>query len=212
MINVIYLHGFASGPDSSKAKYFKNLLEHKNVNVIIPDLNEPDFSDLTLSRSLQQIDGIAESLNGDIHLMGSSLGGYMAALYSEQSHRVKSMILMAPAFEFPSRKVATLSETEVNNWKTEGYHEMMHYGYNKTVRLNYKFFQDAELYPDLPCKRNISTVIFHGVSDTVVDYHVSVNHLRQNSATKLILLNSDHSLSDQMDLMGLEVLDFLPID
>ncbi len=210
-MNLIYLHGFASGPDSSKARYFKELLGHKNVNIIIPDLNLPEFETLTISRSLKQIQEIADSLEGDIHMMGSSLGGYLAALFSEREHRVKSMVLMAPAFEFPSRKAETLSVEDVTEWKRKGYRELMHYGYERNVRLNYSFYEDAAQYPDLPCKRNIPTLIFHGVFDDVVPYEVSVNHLKENPHTKMLLLYSDHSLGNQLDVMGLEVTDFLPI-
>jgi uncharacterized protein len=205
MINVIYLHGFASGPDSSKAHFFRDLLNQKNINVIIPDLNLPDFADLTISRALRQIQEIADSLEGDIHLMGSSLGGYMAALFSEQENRVQSMVLLAPAFEFPSRQSEKLSAEEIRNWKETGYREMFHFGTNKTAKLRYTFAEDAMKYPDHPCTRNLPTVIFHGVNDNVVDYNVSINHLRRNSKTKLVLLHSDHSLGDQLDTMAGEV-------
>jgi predicted esterase YcpF (UPF0227 family) len=51
----IYLHGFASSPQSAKAKYIKNCFSSLNINLKIPDLNEGDFSRLTLTRQLQQV-------------------------------------------------------------------------------------------------------------------------------------------------------------
>ena len=36
-------------------------------------------------------------------LMGSSLGGYLAALYACQHPEIERLILLAPAFQFPRR-------------------------------------------------------------------------------------------------------------
>ena len=39
MKNILYLHGFASSSDSTKAKLFKEFVNsHKNLNVLTPDL------------------------------------------------------------------------------------------------------------------------------------------------------------------------------
>ena len=42
-LEVIYLHGFASGPSSTKAVYFARKLEALGINTTIPDLNWPEF-------------------------------------------------------------------------------------------------------------------------------------------------------------------------
>ena len=49
MTEFIYLHGFASGPDSSKAQAFKKRFEKLNIALHVPDLQENDFENLTLS-------------------------------------------------------------------------------------------------------------------------------------------------------------------
>ena len=40
MTEFIYLHGFASGPDSNKAQAFKKRFEKLNIVFHIPDLQE----------------------------------------------------------------------------------------------------------------------------------------------------------------------------
>ena len=92
----IYLHGFASAPSSFKARYFKNKLDSSEV--IVPDLNQDDFYNLTLSRQIQQVGEIIESINREIIVFGSSMGGLTALLLAEKYPSISKLVLMAPAF------------------------------------------------------------------------------------------------------------------
>src|SRR2546421_490520 len=56
----IWLHGFASGPSSSKGQFVRARLEERGLHLVIPDLNEPSFFDLTVSRMLEQLDVLAQ--------------------------------------------------------------------------------------------------------------------------------------------------------
>ena len=49
MIPVLYLHGFASGPGSKKACYFRDALQSAGLSVEVPDLAQADFPHLTIS-------------------------------------------------------------------------------------------------------------------------------------------------------------------
>ena len=55
-MQVLYLHGFASSPQSSKATFFSTRLAERGIEMMVPDLNQPDFSTLTVSRMLEQVD------------------------------------------------------------------------------------------------------------------------------------------------------------
>ena len=48
MTEFIYLHGFASGPNSQKACVFKERFKMAGLSLTIPDLQEDDFENLTL--------------------------------------------------------------------------------------------------------------------------------------------------------------------
>ena len=77
-MQVLYLHGFASSPRSSKATFFAEKLASKGINMVTPDLNEPDFSTLTVSRMLKQAGDAVDAAGGPLALIGSSLGGFVA--------------------------------------------------------------------------------------------------------------------------------------
>ncbi|MGD0498707.1 MAG: YqiA/YcfP family alpha/beta fold hydrolase [Bryobacteraceae bacterium] len=47
MTRIVYLHGFASGPSSRKARYFRERLEAAGASVGVPDLAEGGFDRLT---------------------------------------------------------------------------------------------------------------------------------------------------------------------
>ena len=47
---------------------------------------------------------VDQAVNGEpVILMGSSLGGYLAALYAARHANVERLVLLAPAFNFPTR-------------------------------------------------------------------------------------------------------------
>src|SRR5271170_6222131 len=51
-VNFLYLHGFASGPGSTKAQYFLAQFQELGIELHIPDLNQPSFADITVSSRL----------------------------------------------------------------------------------------------------------------------------------------------------------------
>src|SRR5690242_10304688 len=97
-LRVLYLHGFASSPGSRKARFFAERLRKVGCKVEIPDLAQGGFKHLTISGQLQLLERLAAG--EPVMLIGSSLGGYLAALYASQHPEVDRMILLAPAFRF----------------------------------------------------------------------------------------------------------------
>ena len=79
LMHVFYLHGFASSARSSKARFFGERLASLGLPLHLPDFNEPDFSTLTVTRMLDQVDdAIAALPAGPVTLIGSSLGAFVA--------------------------------------------------------------------------------------------------------------------------------------
>ena len=102
MTRIVYLHGFASSPHSSKAQFFLRKFAALGVPMEIPILDEGRFEELTISGQL----AVIERAVGDqpAILIGSSLGGYLAALYANRHPaQVEKLVLLAPAFQFPRR-------------------------------------------------------------------------------------------------------------
>jgi pimeloyl-ACP methyl ester carboxylesterase len=203
---ILYLHGFASGPGSSKAGYFQRFLQAAGRSVEIPDLAAGDFAHLTLSGQLAVIERAAAGRS--VSLIGSSMGGYLAALYAARHSEVARVVLLAPAFGFARRWRTHLGEEAVAHWRETGWMEVFHYGENRSVNLGYQLLEDADPYEDYPVFPQ-PTLIFHGAKDDVVPARYSEEFARGRPNVRLEILDSGHELTDVLDYMAPKVLDFL---
>jgi len=206
MTEFIYLHGFASGPNSNKASAFKKRFEELKIPIQIPDLQENDFKNLTLSRQIKLIQSILDNNNKEKYgIIGSSMGGYLACLAAQARNSVKAMYLMAPGFNFLNRWKNKLKLS--NN--TESLISVYHYGYNKEVLLNTNLFRDAETWQTLPLNKVIPTKIVHGLHDDTVDIQESRNFVASHPWCHLTEVDSDHGLLSTIDWIIEDSLNFL---
>lgn len=208
-MNYIYLHGFASSPQSAKAQYFQQRFDSLSIPLIIVDLNQGDFTHLTLSRQLQQVSTIIKDIKTPVTLIGSSFGGLTAAWLAQSYPMIEKLLLLAPAFNFLSHLQSLLGETEIRKWQEQGYYEFYHYGEKRCFPLNYEFILDLQSYQEGELNREISTLIIHGSKDTVISIESSRFYRDTHQRVKLVELDSDHSLMDVLEetwSMFLEVL------
>ena len=134
MTPIVYLHGFASSPSSSKARFFQDRLKDAGAQVTIPDLASGDFEHLTLSGQLTVLDTAAA--DRPVRLIGSSMGGYLAALYAARHAQVERLVLLAPAFRFHRRWQEKLGPTELDGWRRTNAVEVFHYGEGRNRALS----------------------------------------------------------------------------
>jgi len=195
-MRLIYLHGFASGPQSSKAQFFRQRWPQLEV----PDLTEGDFEHSTLSQQLRLLDRL---VGGDqVTLIGSSMGGYLAALFAARHpDRVARLVLMAPAFGLARRWTGMLGEAVMSDWQQQGWRPVHHYGEEREARISYDLVADGMQYEEFPDVRQ-PTLIFHGRRDESVDYRLSVEFARTRPNVELVLLDSDHQLLDKLELVA----------
>lgn len=206
MTRVVYLHGFASGPASRKARYFRDLLTPRGFDVEIPDLAEGRFTELTITR---QLDVVTRACRGEpVVLIGSSLGGYLAALHAARHPEVERVVLLAPAFSFASNWAATLGEERMKEWQATGRLSVFHYADNAQHDLGWRFMLDARQYEETPDFRQPG-LIFHGSQDEVVPVALSEQFAKEHENVTLRVLPSGHELTDALEIMGAEVLRFL---
>ena len=76
-MKILYLHGFNSSSNSSKAQTFKNSEFVKNLKneIILPDLP------VSPEEAIEDILKILENFNFKVSLIGSSLGGFYATYF-----------------------------------------------------------------------------------------------------------------------------------
>jgi pimeloyl-ACP methyl ester carboxylesterase len=189
----IYLHGFASSPQSSKAQYFAARFAERGLNLRVPALDDGDFEKLTLSRQLRIVEREA---GGDCCvLIGSSMGGYVAALAAARMPHVQKLVLLAPAFAFPSRWRDVFGPEKLARWKSEGAIALYHYGERRERLLGYQLIEDAAGFEDFPDFQQ-PALILHGLRDDVVPVSLSEAFAATHAHVRLQAFESGHELTD----------------
>jgi pimeloyl-ACP methyl ester carboxylesterase len=209
VIEIIYLHGFASSPQSNKAQFFRRKFEQHGITAAIPDLDERDFEHLTITKQLQVIERTAGGR--PVTLIGSSMGGYLAALYAARHPEAERFVLLAPAFGFARRWPEYLGGAAVENWRDTGWRTVFHYGEGRERQLSYSLIEDAGQYEDFPNARQPG-LILQGTRDEVVPARLAVDFAGLRPNVRLVLLDSGHELTGVTSRLWAETAVFLGIE
>jgi len=207
----IYLHGFASGPQSNKARFFQERFAALGVPLELPDLNqgEEGFRTLTLSRSIAQVrERIDRSGRERAVLIGSSLGGYTAALAATHDPRVEALVLLCPAFDLPARWTQWLDQEGIDRWRSTGALEVDHHAWNRKAEIGFGLYRDALGHSPYP-KVAVPTLILHGRNDTDVPIGTSQKFAWGQPHVRLVEYDSDHALLDVLEPIWEETRAFL---
>ncbi len=194
----IYLHGFASSPNSAKARDISDRFTQLQTKLKIPDLNAGDFSHLTITRQITQVVAELPDNSTPVTLIGSSLGGLTAAHLGQKYPQVQRLVLLAPAFGFLSYWLPKLGDEQVQRWQQEKYLKVYHYGEGQEIPLSYDLVTDAAQYQENLLQRPIPTLILHGIKDEVIPIAAS-REFASRPWVKLVELDSDHSLGNVME-------------
>ena len=190
---ILYLHGFASGPASRKARYFQQRLAARGIDLLVPAMDEGDFRGLTITGQLQ----LVERLTGGkpVTLIGSSMGGYIAALYASRHPETEKLVLLAPAFGFTHRWPKSLGEATLRQWQTSGALLVRHYAAGEMREIGYQLIEDGERYENYPDFHQ-PALILHGSQDDVVPLAYSEQFAATHPNVELKVLDSNHELTD----------------
>ena len=205
----IYLHGFASSPQSTKAVYLQKCFADLGISLEVLDLNQGDFSHLTITRQLSQVARLFPLDGTPVTLIGSSLGGLTSAWLGQQHSQVQRLVLLAPAFGFLLHWLPRLGEDQLREWQASGYLSVYHYGEGQALPLHYKFVEDAGEYQETQLLRPIPTLILHGRQDEVIPIEASRDYAKERPWVQLIELDSDHALNDVTPKIWEEIQEFL---
>jgi len=213
-MRVLYLHGFASSPASSKAEYLAARLAPLGVALERPDLNVPDFSTLTVARMISQVeDALGADAACPVVLVGSSLGGFVAwhvAARAEAAGRpLDRLVLLAPALDFGRRDLALEPDEGLRRWRERGWWECDHHAYGERRRVHYALYGDAGRYDTENAVVSAPALVFQGRRDEVVRPEVVAAFAARRPTIELHLLDDDHQLAGSLETIWRETARFL---
>ena len=203
----IYLHGFASGTGSTKARYIRQQFANIGIELQVPDLNQDDFTHLTVSRQIAQVVDLFPEKD-PVTLIGSSLGGWVSTIISQDYPQVEKLILLAPAFDFLNHWLPKIGDRQLNVWENTYYLPIYHHALKNLSPLHYNFVVDARRYPLAQIDRVLPTLIIHGISDDVIPISASREFAQDRYWVKLLEWESDHQLTNVSDRIWQEICDF----
>lgn len=207
---IIYLHGFASSSHSGKATYLGERLRARGFDVAIPDLNQPDFSTLTISRMLGQVEALIGQARGPVTLFGSSLGGYVAVnAAATWPARVDKLVLLAPALDFSDEGLGAPGGASLPDWKRDGEIQVFHFGYGRMMPIHYGLYEDARRYDAMRADVRMPILVFQGTRDTAVNPETVRRWAATRPNVTLHLLDDDHQLTASLGFIWQEVEKFL---
>jgi len=217
---IVYLHGFASSPRSSKARYFAGRAAARHVPFACPDLNLPDFGSLTVSRMIAQVDEAVDRLtDGPVALVGSSLGAFVALHANaarrrapRPSHSIDRLVLLAPALDLAASLAQGFGPDRMASWERTGRLAVFHYAENAERPLGWPFMLDVRRYDALELANETPTLIYQGRRDTVVDPVAVERFASARPWITLRLVDDDHQLLDHLDVIWADVAHFLEME
>ena len=205
MARYAYLHGFASSPLARKGVALAQRFEKHGLALERPDLRAPSFAELSVSAALQVLVDLGP---GPWRVVGSSLGGYLAALWASlHPDRVERLLLLCPGFGLPDRWPSIVGTEAFERWERDGElllpdasggHTAVHWGFVEDARTH-------PAMPEVPCP----TRIIHGVRDEVVPVTSSRRYAATRDHVALIEVDDIHDLGLSIDRIGDEALSFL---
>lgn len=186
MTPLVYLHGFAGGPEDRTGQYCRAWAESRGIRFDGPDLNVPTFETLTITAQVAAVEELGRSLETPPVLVGWSLGGLIAAAAVHRGVPVKALSLLAPAFGFARRRLDV--EPQVSR--------VWHSGTGRWKRLGPEFIEDLYFWTeDDSWQFEIPVVVLHGRRDEVVPIALSEAFVRRQPQGRLIALDDDHDLA-----------------
>jgi pimeloyl-ACP methyl ester carboxylesterase len=193
---LIYLHGFASSPGSTKASFFRFRLLDLGLTIEVPEL-APDFRRMTITSQLGIVEPLLE--RGPAILLGSSLGGYLATLVAERHpDLVSGLVLFAPAFGFVTRWQRRLGPAAMQRWREHGTLDVYHYGKEREEPLSIDLIDDAAAHPEQP-EPSCPCLIFAGRRDEAVPLEAIQRFADARPGRDLVVLDAGHEMSEVLE-------------
>jgi uncharacterized protein len=201
VIDVFYLHGFASSARSSKALFLGERLRAQGARVHTPDFNEPDFSTLTVTRMIEQVTlGLDREPERAAAIIGSSLGGFVAVQVALQRPEiVRRLVLLAPALDFGGNQMRDLGDRGIDEWRRTDRLEVFHHGYGRVMPVRYELYEDARRYDSFNAQLAMPVQVFQGRRDTAVDPETVRRWADAHAGVELHLLDDDHQLHGSLE-------------
>lgn len=159
MTTVLYLHGFASSPDSQKIQSLRALLAPMGVELNTPDLNVPSFEKLDFEAMVERARRSAGAAQA---IVGSSLGSVVALEVVRRGLHVP-MVLIAPGLGIRDQWLAKLPPGDPV--------EIFNFARGENMPIHRAFFEQMSRVDVDREPPPVPVTIFMGRKDETIAFH-----------------------------------------
>lgn len=207
---IFFFGGYSSDMTGTKATALNNWTDSNGINYLRFDYSghgqsSGDLSKGTLSKWLGEAEFFFEKFKSKKNIIiGSSMGGWIALLTALKNIDVNGLIGIASAPDFTKNEWDKLSETEKEEFKSNGSILFPDDDYGD-YEVFYEFIKDGFQHEILNDAIEITCPVrlLHGKLDKVIAYNVSekiIEQLSTSDKSLTIIEDGDHNLSRQEDL------------
>lgn len=214
---VIFLGGFKSDMEGTKALFLQNLCARKNISFIRFDYSghgksEGKFENGSIGQWFEDSLSIIDNISGtrEYILVGSSMGGWISLLCArERANTVKGMVLLAPAPDFTREIIDRFDNQQKSDLEKNGYVDVPNDYSDEPYIFTKKLIEDGEDYCLLNSAIDVTApvIIIQGKKDNDVPWEkaLKIQECLTSDETDIILIkDAGHSLSRDKDLKYLE--------
>ncbi|MBR2299377.1 MAG: alpha/beta fold hydrolase [Alphaproteobacteria bacterium] len=208
---ILYTHGFCSDPWGRKPEEVKKWCLKNNIAMYRyelaghgSDIARFEETDINIYKA-QILEIIDKYIEGDIVVVGSSLGGWLSLLAAvNRKDRIKGVVGLAaaPDFTIDHMKYATPAQIE----EMQKFGKISYPGQNITFTVtkrlidsgNENLILDKDIIP-IECP----VVLVQGMQDTSVDWHKALQiakKLKTPNVKIKLLKNANHRLNEDSDI------------
>lgn len=205
-----YLHGFGSSSSSFKGEALAKYFARRGLTLELPDLNRPSFERMTFSSILEGLDTFYDSDPKPLSLIGSSMGGYLAARWAQlRPECVAKLLLLCPAFDLPGRWERNEGSPFMQAWEARGA-LVIPDPEAPPRQLAWDFMADARNHPATP-HSTVATRIIHGIRDETVPISSSRDYVQRHPTIQLVEVDDDHRLTHSLETIRHEAFAFFDV-
>jgi pimeloyl-ACP methyl ester carboxylesterase len=213
----VFLHGFRSDCDGSKAIALAQHAEQRGYSWLRFDLSghglsDGDFTAFTITDALRDTLAVLKALAPrPVILVGSSLGGWLSVLAAQHAPRqVQAMLLIAPAFNFIQHFLADLPAEDLRRWARRGFRRFSDPYQATTYTLGYEIVRGLHRYDVLsePVRLDCPLSILHGDQDELLPLTNTMRFADLARAPALrvkVVAGGDHRLTSAIPRMCAEL-------
>ena len=211
-VSVLFLSGYRSDMEGTKAKYLSNLSREIGFEFLKFDYSghgnsEGNINEQCLSDWLNEANFfINKKLSFPIILVGSSMGGWLSILLGKKlKSKIKGIIGIGTAPDFTRQIIKNLSNYKKKIYKNKGFIKIKTKYDSDDYIFTKNFINDSKKHFVLesPIKINSIIHLLYGSFDEAVNLDSQLKLLKtlNSKITKLtIIKNSDHRMSSPSDL------------